>query len=124
VGDSLHLIRYAWLFRRQRRTRPLSAYHLTSVRNELSLPGDQDSIGAKPEEFPLILPVVPCLFFLLCLFDSAKGRIWHGLFTGVLLHPFRAQEAYVLFGSVCLFLWLFVRVAVVVAVVAELFYDV
>jgi hypothetical protein len=51
--------------------------------------------------------------------DHAKGRIWHGLFVVVLHRPFRAQQAHVLFAGVCLFLWLFVGVAVVVAVVAK-----
>jgi hypothetical protein len=31
--------------------------------------------------------------------DSAKGRIWHGLFMVVLHRPFRAQKAHVLFAS-------------------------
>jgi hypothetical protein len=87
----------------QKTTRPPSTYKVTSVRKELPLPDDKDSIGAQPEEFPLILPVVPCLVFLLCLFESAKGRIWHGLFMAVLHRPFRAQKAHVLFVVVCLF---------------------
>ncbi len=37
----------------------------------------------------------------------------------VLLRPYRAQKVLFLFVGVCLFLWLFVRVAVVVAVVAR-----
>ncbi len=60
----------------------------------------------------LILLVPLVLFYLLCLFDSAKGRIWHGLFMVVLHRPFRTQKARVLFAGVCPFLWLFVRVAV------------
>ncbi len=47
---------------------------------------------------------------------GAKGRIWHGLFMGVLRRPFRAQKACVLFAGVCLFLCLFVWVAVVAKV--------
>jgi len=43
----------------------------------------------------------------------------------VVLHrPFRAQKAYVLFAGVCPYLCFVVEVAVVVAVVAVLFYDV
>ncbi len=45
--------------------------------------------------------------------DSAKGQIWHGLFRVVLYRPFRAQQAHVLFASVCLYLCLVVEVAVV-----------
>ena len=45
--------------------------------------------------------------------DSAKGRIWHGLFIVVLHRPFCAQKVHVLFAGGCLYLCLVVEVAVV-----------